>query len=120
MLSVINTYTVGDSRPLWRFGSIPLTMVSQTKSEWGLTKQAISPKFNSIVFLFLLILSLFENSSMNLSSKSFWADIKFGKEIGSLSNYINYNNKPKHYSIYFSNLVVEREGDKSLKLLLIW
>ena len=28
MLSVTNTYTVGDSRPLWRFGSIPLTIVS--------------------------------------------------------------------------------------------
>jgi len=28
---------------------------------------------------------------MNLSSNNFWADINFGKEIGSLSNNINYN-----------------------------
>ena len=28
---------------------------------------------------------------MNLSSKSFWADINFGTETGSLSNNINYN-----------------------------
>ena len=75
MLSVTNTYTVGDSNPLWRFGNIPLTIVSQTKSERGLTKQAMSPKFSSIVFLiFFLLSSLFENSSMNLSSNSFWAD----------------------------------------------
>ena len=76
-MSVTNTYTVGDSRPLWRFGNIPLTIVSQTKSEEGLIKQAMSPKFSStILFLdFLLHLSLFENSSTNLSSNSFWADI---------------------------------------------
>jgi hypothetical protein len=48
---------------------------------------------------------------MNLSSNSFWADINFGKDIGSLSNNINYNNKPKHHSIYFSKLVEEREGE---------
>ena len=40
------------------------------------------------------------------------ADINFGKEIGSLSNNINYNNKPKHHSIYFSKLLEEREGDR--------
>ena len=81
MLSLTNTYTVGDSRPLWRFGNMPLTMVSQTKSEWGLTKQAISPIVSSTI-LFLLPLSLFENSRMNLSSKSFWVDINFGTAIG--------------------------------------
>jgi hypothetical protein len=32
LLSVTNTYTVGDSNPRCRFGSIPLTIVSQTKS----------------------------------------------------------------------------------------
>ena len=109
MLSVTSTYTVGESKPLWRFGNMPLTIVSQIKSEWGLTKQAMSPKFSSIILLvFLLFLSLFEISSMNLSSKSFWAYINFGTAIGSLSNNINYN-KSNHYSIYLSNLVVERE-----------
>ena len=49
---------------------------------------------------------------MSLSSKSFWADINLGKEIGSLSNNINYNNKLKHHSIYFSKLVAEREGGR--------
>jgi hypothetical protein len=45
---------------------------------------------------------------MNLSSKSFWADINLGKDSVSLSNNnINYN-KLKHHSIYFSNLVLER------------
>ena len=54
---------------------------------------------------------------MNLFSNSFWADINFGNATGSLSNNINYyNNKPKHHSIYFSNLVEEREGDRSLKV----
>ena len=121
-MSVIKTNTVGDSKPLYRFGNIPLTMVSQTKSEYGLTRQAISPIVSStILFLvILLFLSLYENSSKNLSYKSFWADINFDTAIGSLSNNINYNNKPKHHSIYFSKLVVERDGDKSLKLLLIW
>jgi hypothetical protein len=52
-LSVIKTNTVGNSNPLWRFGTIPLTIVSQTKSEWGLTKQAMSsPMVSSIVVLF--------------------------------------------------------------------
>ena len=50
---------------------------------------------------------------MNLSSKSFGADINFGTAIGSLSNNINYNNKPKHHSIYCSKLVVEREGENT-------
>ena len=83
MLSVTSTNTVGDSRPLWRFGNIPLTIVSQTKSEWGLTKQAMSPIVSSIVLflVFLLIWLLFEISSTNLSSKSFWADINLGKEL---------------------------------------
>ena len=49
MLSVTSTNTVGDSRPLWRFGNIPLTIELQTKSEWGLTKQAISPIVSSII-----------------------------------------------------------------------
>ena len=55
---------------LWQY---TLTIVSQTKSELGLTKQAISPIVSSIVLSlgFLMFLSLFENSSMNLSSKSF-------------------------------------------------
>ena len=51
MLSVTSTNTVGDSNPLCWFGSIPLTMVLQTKSECGLTKQAMSPIVSSIVFL---------------------------------------------------------------------
>jgi hypothetical protein len=48
-------------------------MVSQTKSECGLTKQAMSPIVSStILFLALLLfLSLFEISSMNLSSNIF-------------------------------------------------
>ena len=96
MLSVTSTNTVGNSKPLWRFGSIPLTIVSQTKPEWGLTKQAISAIVSSIVVLFgflifFLFLSLFENSRINLSSKSFWADINFGKDSILLSNNINYN-----------------------------
>ena len=83
-MSVINTYTIGDSNPLWRFGNIPLTIVSQTKSEWGLTKQAILPIVSSIVVLFLvflLIWLLFENSSTNLSTKSLWADINLNQQI---------------------------------------
>jgi hypothetical protein len=46
-------------------------MVSQTKSEEGLTKQAVSPIVSLIILLFLLFLSLFENSRINLSSNSF-------------------------------------------------
>ena len=73
MLSVTNTYTVGDSNPRCLFGNIPLTIVSQTKSVWGLTKQAMSPTVNSTILLSLILwLSSFSidgNSSMNLSSK---------------------------------------------------
>ena len=79
MLSVTSTNTVGDSKPLWRFGSIPLTIVSQTKFESGLTKQAMSPPMvssNVVLFGFLVFFfSLRKNSRMILSSKSFWADI---------------------------------------------
>jgi hypothetical protein len=40
-------------------------------------------------------------------------------EIDSLSNNTNYS-KSKHYSIYFTELVLERERDRpSVKLLLI-
>jgi hypothetical protein len=81
----------------------------------------MSPIVSSIVCLFLiflLVLSLDKNSSTNLSSKSCWADINFGKEIDSLSNNINYN-ESKSYYIYCSKVVEEREGDKSLKLPLI-
>ena len=102
MLSINSTNTVGYSNPLWRFGNIPLTVVLQTKSEWGLSKQAISPNVSSIVCLltflvFFLFLSLNENSSINLSSKSFWADINFGTATGSLSN--NNYSKLKPHSI---------------------
>ena len=58
-MSVTNTYTVGDSNPLWRFGNIPLTIVSQTKSECGLTKQAISPIVSSIVWLLVFLSSFY-------------------------------------------------------------
>ena len=61
--------------------------------------------------IFFLLLSLFENSSTNLSSKSFWADINLGKDSILLSTNINYK-LPNHNSIYFSNLVVERERGK--------
>ena len=95
MLSVTKTNTVGDSRPLCCFGNIPLTIVSHTKSELGLTKQAMSPKFSSIVFLIFFLLSslLYENSSTNLSYKSFLADINFGKDSILLSNNINYKSQ---------------------------
>ena len=46
---------------------------------------------------------------MNLSSKSFLADINFSKDFVSLSTNINYYKLSNHNSIYFSNLVVERE-----------
>jgi hypothetical protein len=72
--SVTNTNTVGDSRPLCRFGSIPLTMVSQIKLKCGLTKQTLSPIDNSILF-FLLFLNI---SIENLSSNNSCAVIKFG------------------------------------------
>ena len=93
----------------WQYTSDNST---QTKSECGLTKQAMSPIVSSIVWLiFFLLFSLLDvNSSLNLYSKSFWADINLGKDIDSFSNNINYN-KPKHHSIYFSNLVVERERE---------
>ena len=73
----------------------------------------MSPKFSSIVLLvFLLFLSLYENSRMNVFSNSFCADINFGTAIGSLFNNINYNQSKSH-SIYFSKLVEERERDMS-------
>jgi len=50
-----------------------------------------------VLFLgFLLFLLLVEISRMNLSSKRFLADINFVTATGSLSNNINYYNKPKH------------------------
>ena len=52
LLSVTNTYTVGDSNPLMTIWYIPLTIVSHTKFECGLTKQAMSPIVSSIL-LFL-------------------------------------------------------------------
>ena len=91
-MSVTNTYTVGDSKPLWRFGNKPLIIVSQTKSEWGLTKHAMSSivSSNLLFLIFFLLSSLLDgNSRMNLYSKSFWADINFGTEIGSLSSNID-------------------------------
>ena len=48
-MSVIKTNTVRDSKPLWRFGNMPLTMVSQTKSESGLTKEAMWPPIVSSI-----------------------------------------------------------------------
>ena len=91
-------------------------MVSQTKSEWGLTKQAMSPKFSSIVVVLLFLILLFfvslldVNSTMNLSSKSSWADINLGKKIADvslsiISNYV----KPNHHFIYYKKPVNERE-----------
>ncbi|HEX2409124.1 MAG TPA: hypothetical protein VHJ38_18125 [Nitrososphaeraceae archaeon] len=56
---------------------------------------------------------------MNLSSNSFWADINFGTATGSLSNNIKYNNKPKQYSIYFINLVIEWKREKLAVFLLL-
>jgi hypothetical protein len=82
------------------------------------------PIVSSIVLfcflVFLLFLSLlYENSRMNLSSKSFWADKNLGTAIGSLSNNINYN---------YENIILfivgsgwregEREGKPKVVLVL--
>ena len=100
---------------MWLLGEIcnfdTISWLSKQNLNEGLTKQAMSPKFSSTIlfcFLFLLVLPYIVNSRTNLSSKSFWADINFGTDTGSLSNNINYN-KPNYHSIYFSKLVVERE-----------
>ena len=39
--------------------NIPLTIVSQTKSAWGLTKQAMSPKFSSIPIFLIFVRFVF-------------------------------------------------------------
>ena len=63
-MSVIKTNTVRDSKPLWRFGNMPLTMVSQTKSESGLTKEAMWPPIVSSIVCFLVFLIFFLLSSL--------------------------------------------------------
>ena len=54
------------------------------------------------------------NVSCDISlNRSHVPDINFGTDSILLSNNINYyNNKPKHHSIYFSQLVEERERDR--------
>ena len=76
-MSVTNTYTVGDSRPLCLFGNIPLTIVSQTKSVWGLTIQILSPSVNYIIcfcFFFLVLYLIYILSLTN----SLFAVVNFG------------------------------------------
>ena len=79
-MSVTNTYTVGDSRPLCLFGNIPLTIVSQTKSVWGLTIQILSPSVNYIIcFCFFFLVLYFDNSIDSLSlTNSLFAVVNFG------------------------------------------
>jgi hypothetical protein len=72
LFSVISTYTVGYSRPLCLFGNIPLTIVLQTKSEEGLTKQAMAPIVSSLEnpFIKKFVILFLYNDKNNFKKKS--------------------------------------------------
>ena len=83
---------------------------SITNKIWTRLNKTSNPPIVSSILLyflvFLIFVSLFENSSINLASNSFWADLNFGTATGSFYNNINYNYQ--NAILFFSKLVEER------------